>query len=774
MKMRKLLAAACAAALCISATGITNIGSTALTDILSITANAVEYTDSSLFDYDYLEDGTIEITDYNGEDPAVIIPPTIDGGKVTSVSENFITYNTDIVSISIPYTVSHIGISVSSSEEYTPSQLTRIDVATSNEYYSSLGGVLYNKDKTQLVKYPTMKEDKTFYIPDSVEEICYFAFVNCPYLEHIVIPKNADIDRQPTGEVTAFYNCSALISYEVSEDNELYSSSSGILYSKSREELVAYPAGRPNEILNVSSDVKIINEYAFKDSLYLQEVNLSTSVTAVENNAFMNSHSLKSVYIPYSVEQLGSTYDNIFRGCNHLENINVSEGNKKYFSKDGVLFARDMLWDMNIDDLREQVLLLAYPAAKKDETYAIPNDVSMICSFSFNECNALKEIVIPDSTTRIMFGAFEECLNLKYIRLPNSIDFIDSWAFDNCGADYLIAPDTIREFDTWDDDIFHNYYGVICCKKNSQFENILKEKNISSEKYSYYEGDFAYQEIDDKSVRITCYIGNSKVVEVPSKINGKSVKEIEAYAFSDREIISEVVLPDGLQVVGDSAFEDCPKLKSVTIPRSVEYIGNCAFGYYFVSSDDGLSGYTEKYDDFVINCYWNTEGEWYAVYNDFDYFLLDEPQQVGTANVPGTAKNPNVDITDMGITFEDESGETYTAEVQADGKIMLPALPAGVYNVTASLENCPSRDYTVKVESGKPVEIEVELKLYGDISGDGKLTVFDVMPVNKCAQKTGTLEGYDFKVADVTNDNKLDVFDCMKINAHIKKTTLMW
>ena len=154
--------------------------------------------------------------------------------------------------------------------------------------------------------------------------------------------------------------------------------------------------------------------------------------------------------------------------------------------------------------------------------------------------------------------------------------------------------------------------------------------------------------------------------------------------------------------------------------------------------------------------------------------LEPEEVEIGTAKVSGMKNNTDVDITQMGITFEDENSETYTAEVKSDGKIMLPALPAGVYTVTASLENCPSRDYTVTVESGKPVELDVELKLYGDLNGDGILTVFDVMPVNKCAQKTGSLDGYDYKVADVTNDNNINVFDCMKINAHIKKTTLMW
>ena len=131
-------------------------------------------------------------------------------------------------------------------------------------------------------------------------------------------------------------------------------------------------------------------------------------------------------------------------------------------------------------------------------------------------------------------------------------------------------------------------------------------------------------------------------------------------------------------------------------------------------------------------------------------------------------------VTDASVVMKNSAGQTVNASVKSDGTFTFSKVSDGTYTVTVSRKNCPSRDYTVKVQNGKAPALNFELKLYGDVNGDGILTVFDVMPVNKCAQKTGALDGYDFKVADVTNDNKLDVFDCMKINAHIKKTALMW
>ncbi len=155
--------------------------------------------------------------------------------------------------------------------------------------------------------------------------------------------------------------------------------------------------------------------------------------------------------------------------------------------------------------------------------------------------------------------------------------------------------------------------------------------------------------------------------------------------------------------------------------------------------------------------------------------LEPEEVEIGTAKVSGMKNNTDVDITQMGITFEDENSETYTAEVKSDGKIMLPALPAGVYTVTASLENCPSRDYAVTVEAGKPVELDVELKLYGDVDGDGEASTADLLQINEHVQKLKDLsEEYDKLVADVDGDGLVTTSDLLTINEHVQQLKLMW
>ena len=90
-------------------------------------------------------------------------------------------------------------------------------------------------------------------------------------------------------------------------------------------------------------------------------------------------------------------------------------------------------------------------------------------------------------------------------------------------------------------------------------------------------GDFQYSVLDDGTVEITDYNGSAEKVDIPEKIDGKSVTSIGDYAFDDCESFKSITIPDSVTSIGDSAFEDCINLKSITIPGSVTSIGEWAF-----------------------------------------------------------------------------------------------------------------------------------------------------------------------------------------------------
>jgi len=96
---------------------------------------------------------------------------------------------------------------------YDCAALTAVDVTPGNSAYSSENGILYNKDKTTLRKYPAGMKDTSFTIPDSVTFIYTGAFYACVSLKSIIIPDSVT----GIGDY-AFYDCANLSDVTLSKN----------------------------------------------------------------------------------------------------------------------------------------------------------------------------------------------------------------------------------------------------------------------------------------------------------------------------------------------------------------------------------------------------------------------------------------------------------------------------------------------------------------------------------------------------------------------------
>lgn len=153
---------------------------------------------------------------------------------------------------------------------------------------------------------------------------------------------------------------------------------------------------------------------------------------------------------------------------------------------------------------------------------------------------------------------------------------------------------------------------------------------------------------------------------------------------------------------------------------------------------------------------------------------LETPQDIGGVTVNGLDGIDGVSLTDMSITFKGEDGKEYDAIVEADGRIMLEALPTGKYKVTIALKNCAPRVYDIEVTNSKPAELNAQLNLYGDVTGDGTVDFFDILRINAHVKEVSMLSGYDFETSDVNNDGEINLLDCLAVNAHIKEMKFLW
>ena len=123
-----------------------------------------------------------------------------------------------LTSITIQGSVTKIGEGVFSG----CTSLTAINVAAANQNYVSVNGVLYNKDKTELICYPAGKKDKIYSILDSVTEIGSYAFENCTSLTSVKIPNSVTkIDNYAFGGCTSLKSITIPDSVTYISDNAL-------------------------------------------------------------------------------------------------------------------------------------------------------------------------------------------------------------------------------------------------------------------------------------------------------------------------------------------------------------------------------------------------------------------------------------------------------------------------------------------------------------------------------------------------------------------------
>jgi hypothetical protein len=168
--------------------------------------------------------------------------------------------------------------------------LTAINVDDNNPIYSSDDGILYNKEKTALIKYPVGKTDTSFSVPNSVTVIGKSAFEDCTALEILNLGNNVSIFNE-----SAFFHCVNLTAINVENKNTKYSSANGVLYDKKKTVLYRYPMGKQEPSFTIPHTVTEIGVRAFWRCENLKSVTIPKSVTVIQEGAFYYCDSLAEV-----------------------------------------------------------------------------------------------------------------------------------------------------------------------------------------------------------------------------------------------------------------------------------------------------------------------------------------------------------------------------------------------------------------------------------------------------------------------------------------------
>ena len=448
-----------------TSTGVLTISGTGKMTDYYYSANSPFYYYSSV-ETVIIENGVTSIGEYAFDDCTSLASVTI-GNSVTIIGKRAFHYCTSLTSVTIPDSVTCIGdsafnnctslksvtipdsvTSIGPSAFYKCTSLTSIEVSGNNKNYSSVDGVLFNKDKSELITYPAGKTDSEYTIPNSVISIGLAAFCFCSNLTNVTIPDSVTSIKNSAffwctsltsitipNSVTsigndAFYYCTSLTSVTI--PNSVTSIGDTAFYNCTSLTSVTIPYGVTSIGVSAFADctnltgvklensVTSIGRTAFSGCKSLTSITIPNSVTSIDYGTFGNCTSLTNVTISNSVTSIGNA---VFVGCTSLISIEVSSDNKNYASIDGVLFNKD------------KSELITYPAGKTDSEYVIPNSVISIGDSAFKGCTNLTSIMIPDSLTSIGRDAFEYCTSLKDVYYTGSqIDWkkISIGSYNDC------------------------------------------------------------------------------------------------------------------------------------------------------------------------------------------------------------------------------------------------------------------------------------------------------------------------------------------------------
>ena len=244
-----------------------------------------------------------------------------------------------LTSVAIPAGVRFIGIGAFSGCRNLPA----IAVAAGNANYVVVDGVLFSKDKTNLIQYPAGRTATSYAIPAEVTSIWAEAFNNADSLTAVTIPagvisigswafancfKLTSITIPAAVKEIGHYalgSCRSLTEIKVEAANTTYTSADGVLFDKAKKTLIKYPEGRSAATYAIPAGVTNIEDEAFGGSEKLTSITIPATIKKIGEGAFFRS-GLTSAVIPDGVDTIASR---TFGWCEKLASVTLPSSVKE-------------------------------------------------------------------------------------------------------------------------------------------------------------------------------------------------------------------------------------------------------------------------------------------------------------------------------------------------------------------------------------------------------------------------------------------------------------
>lgn len=297
----------------------------------------------------------------------------------------------------------------------------------------------------------------------------------------------------------------------------------------------------------------------FMNCTSLASITIPNTVTDINGYAFYGCTALNKVTLSTETGMIGSY---AFQNCTALSEITLPN---KLVLLDIYAFANTSLKKMQLPQSLTEIKAYAFQDCKELESINFPPNVTDIYSYTFQNCKKLKDITLPSGLMTIQNYAFDGCSSLGKVTIPGGVQTIDEGAFQNSGLTEVILSDGVIN-------LSNNSFSGCNLLKTVTFPPSMKTiggfSNTGVKNILFAEG--AAPEAISEGAFANC--DSLLTVNLPN-----TIKSIGARAFYDCDTLQNITLPTIIESIDEFTFYSCNSLKSITIPEGVKQLGQGAF-----------------------------------------------------------------------------------------------------------------------------------------------------------------------------------------------------
>ena len=505
---------------------------------------------------------------------------------------------------------------------------------------------------------------RTVSIPDTVTDIGNYAFNQCVSLVALELPEGLTVmndiihDCASLGTIAFsanvstidpvnFVGCSSLTNIGVAAGNARYKSVDGILYDITGEELVAWPHGRLP--VAIPSSIKRIGDSVFSGRRDLTSIDIPEGVVSIGSSAFDMCMNLSTVNFPSTLKTIG---ERAFFYCSIGGTLSFASGLESIGSK---AFMRTRVGALVLPATTTLVDTYAFSECSSLQSLTVLSSACSIKAYAFASCPRLTSIDIAEgaSVDSYAYGAppiiepdepeepdvpsnatvYTNCFMIVGGHIPHLVCTAEGlggidFAVDKCLSNdwevcihftegdearivkarpesYLLTDNVFTNknatitgnaqpfvfvFYNWYKSRSKTWYGYMSIALDENARLVILDSAVCNQ-----QGVLKVPGTQDVPASVTfktvdcgdwleldkqCVPEDTQGwIDIPPEIDGKPIRAVRSGAFLNCQGMTKITIPDTIEWIGDGAFTHCTALTEIALPSSVTNVGRRVASY---------------------------------------------------------------------------------------------------------------------------------------------------------------------------------------------------